>query len=216
MKILYCSIKKNNFNLKNIKKSQKFCDFLLFLCQKIFWGENMKWVLSLFGIVLSMFSCFCFKQKSEESDFLRIHIVANSNSSEDEKVKYLVKDAIVEFLIPFLSQAKTENEAEMIVEENLEKICEVANNVLASENFDYQARVFLKKEKMPTRSYDGFTLEEGVYNGLRVELGKAKGDNWWCVIFPAVCFLDTKNFENVEYISKIWEIINNVKQNQGG
>ena len=176
----------------------------------------MKWVLSLFGIVLSMFSCFCFKQKNAEDDFLRIHIVANSNSSEDEKVKYLVKDAIVEFLIPFLSQAENENEAEMIVEENLEKICEVANNILAAGNFDYQARVFVKREKMPTRSYDDLTLEEGVYKGLRIELGKAQGDNWWCVIFPAVCFLDTKNFENVEYISRIWEIINNVKQNQGG
>ena len=60
---------------------------------------------------------------------------------------------------------------------------------------------------MPTRAYDNLVLESGVYESLNIALGDAKGDNWWCVVFPAVCFVDTKNYENLEYISKILDII---------
>ena len=177
----------------------------------------MKYFLSFFGIFLIVLSCIFFGGKKEADEkYFRIHVISNSNSGEDEKAKYLVKDAIVEFLIPILSKAKTEKEAETLVEKNINKISEVANNILQSENLSYSAKVFIEREKMPTRSYGDLVLEEGVYRGLRIELGQARGENWWCVIFPAVCFLNTKNFDNIVYISKIWEIINNINQNQGG
>ena len=177
----------------------------------------MKCFLSLFAVSIVFVSCICFggKQKTDD-EFFRIHVISNSSSPQDENAKYLVKDAIVEFLIPILADAKTEADAEKLVGENLNKICEVANRILIFENMDYSARVFIEREKMPTRNYGDLTLKEGVYNGLRIELGQAKGENWWCVIFPAVCFLNTKNFDNIVYISKIWDIINNINQKQGG
>lgn len=70
----------------------------------------------------------------------------------------------------------------------------------------------VKQENLPDRAYDDLVLEAGVYDCLNIELGNANGDNWWCVVFPAVCFLSSKNPENVVYISKIWEIINRVTQ----
>ena len=177
----------------------------------------MKYVLSLFGIVLIVFSCVCFGGKSKsEDEYFRIHVIANSTSSQDEKIKYLVKDAVVEFLIPILAEAKSEEEAEQLVKENLNKICRLANSILISEKLNYSAKVFIEEEKMPTRSYGDLTLKEGLYKGLKIELGQAQGENWWCVVFPAVCFLNTKNSDNIVYISKIWEIINNINQKQGG
>ena len=62
----------------------------------------------------------------------------------------------------------------------------------------------------PTRVYDDFSLQSGVYQSLKIDLGQAKGDNWWCVVFPAVCFTSSKNPQNLEYISKIWDTIQSV------
>ena len=177
----------------------------------------MKIALSLFGAILICLSCVFFGEKQKiDDEYFRIHVISNSNSAQDEKTKYLVKDAIVEFLIPILADVKTEKEAERTIEENIKKICEVANDVLALEGAGYFAKAFVEREKMPTRSYGELTLSEGVYNCLRIELGQAQGENWWCVVFPAVCFLNTKNSDNIVYISKIWEIIDNINQKQGG
>ena len=90
------------------------------------------------------------------------------------------------------------------------KINEVALSALKKSGVNYGVSVTIVYEDMPTRAYDNMVLEAGTYECLKIELGKAQGDNWWCVVFPAVCFIDTKNFEKVEYISKIWEILSNV------
>jgi stage II sporulation protein R len=141
------------------------------------------------------------------SDYLRVHITANSNSNKDENIKYLVKDAVVEFLIPKLADAQTKQDATAIVLENLEQIEEVSNAVLKSEGATYLATATILEEEIPARDYDNLVLESGIYECLKIDLGQAKGDNWWCVVFPAVCFLSSKNFDNYVYISKIWDII---------
>ena len=90
------------------------------------------------------------------------------------------------------------------------KINEVARSVLSANDVDYGVKVSLNKEDVPLRVYDDLVVEEGVYDCLKIELGSSQGDDWWCVVFPAVCFVSSKKYENIEYISKIWEIINNV------
>ena len=148
--------------------------------------------------------------QENQTEYLRIHIRANSNSVDDQKVKYLVKDAIVESLIPLLSEAKTKEEAKNIIENNISYLNAVADAVLESEGFDYQGKTCIATEKFPTRVYDDITLPAGEYEAVILDLGSGEGDNWWCLVYPAFCFTKSENSTNYVYISKIWEIINSV------
>lgn len=138
-------------------------------------------------------------------EYLRIHIRANSNSEEDQSVKYRVKSAVVDYLTPFIAECETKAEAISLLEDKKSELEEIADKTLKSNGFSYKSRVAVRKESFPTRVYGDFTLEEGIYDAIIVELGEAKGDNWWCVVYPPLCFTGSKN---VKYKSKIQEIIN--------
>lgn len=172
----------------------------------------MKWIVcGVCVIALAvLMACAPLFQTQVETEYLRIHIRANSNSAEDQRVKYLVKDAVVEALIPLLSEAETKAEAKDIVEKNLNYINAVADAVLASEGFDYSGNARVAVEQFPTRVYDDITLPEGEYEAVILDLGSGEGNNWWCLVYPAFCFTKSENSTNYVYISKIWEIINSV------
>ena len=176
----------------------------------------MKYIIS-FVSFLAITLIFVFSGfnncKIENMEYLRIHIRANSNLAEDQRVKYMVKDAIVEALIPILSQVDTIDEAKTTMKQNFNYIENIANNVLKAEKFEYKSSAYLSNEFFPARTYENLTLESGYYDALILNLGEGSGDNWWCVVYPAFCFLETKNSSNYGYISKIWEIINSVTKN---
>lgn len=162
-------------------------------------------------IIIILIFLFCPLQNTqEEIVYLRIHIRANSNSIEDQNVKYKVKDQIVEALIPVLSNVESFEEAKEVVAQNFDMIESVADNVLQEEGFSYKSKAKLNNEYFPTRVYENLTLEEGYYDALILELGSGTGDNWWCIVFPAFCFTKTQNSDNIVYISLIWEIIKSV------
>ena len=162
-------------------------------------------------IIIILIFLFCPLQNTqEEIEYLRIHIRANSNSIEDQNVKYKVKDQIVEALIPVLSNVESFEEAKEVVAQNYDMIESVADNVLQEEGFSYKSKAKLNNEYFPTRVYENLTLEEGYYDALILELGSGTGDNWWCIVFPAFCFTKTQNSDNIVYISLIWEIIKSV------
>ena len=170
----------------------------------------MKYLLSFISVcVITLILVFCGNGGTQE-EYFRIHIRANSNSEADQNVKYIVKDAVVDFLIPLLSDVETKDEAEDVMNANLDQIEEVADEVLLENGFTYKSSAYISFEEFPTREYDDLVLEEGYYDALILALGTGSGDNWWCVVYPPFCFLETKNSENYVYISKIWEIINNI------
>ena len=142
--------------------------------------------------------------------YLRIHIRANSNSEQDQSVKYKVKDNVVEALIPLLSQIESFEEAKCVISENFTMIEQVANQTLQDNGFSYTSSAKISNEYFPTRTYENVTLEEGYYDALILNLGSGQGDNWWCIVFPAFCFTQTKKSYNIVYISQIWEIIKSV------
>ena len=170
----------------------------------------MKYLLSFISVcVITLILVFCGNGGTQE-EYFRIHIRANSNSEADQNVKYIVKDAVVDFLIPLLSDVETKDEAEDVMNANLDQIEEVADEILFENGFTYKSSAYISFEEFPTREYDDLVLEEGFYDALILALGTGSGDNWWCVVYPPFCFLETKNSENYVYISKIWEIINNI------
>ena len=142
---------------------------------------------------------------TERSAYLRVHIRANSNSEEDQAVKYKVRDAVVEFLTPVVAECESKDEAIKAITKKLSEAEKVAERVLEANGYSYGAKASIRKEEFPTRVYESVTLEAGVYDALILELGTGKGDNWWCVVYPPLCF--TSGSGNIIYKSKIAEII---------
>ena len=164
----------------------------------------------VFGLVLMIVIVgallLCGLKTRENETYLRIHIRANSNLAIDQNVKYEIKDEIVEYLTPFLIEGKTFEKAIQIVSYHLSNIEKVANEVLKEKGFSYFAKAKLNEEFFPIRNYSSLTLESGFYDALVVSLGSGEGDNWWCVVYPPLCFTSSDNV-SVVYKSKIWEII---------
>ena len=163
-------------------------------------------IVSIIGIILILL--FCPLTTSTNSEYLRIHIRANSNSDIDQSVKYEIKDAVVDALIPILSTCTTKDEASTALKNNFEYIESIADNILEKNNFNYKSNAKLSYEEFPTRTYGDLTLEAGFYDALILELGEAKGDNWWCVVYPPLCFVNGSTQVN-GFKSRIIEIINN-------
>jgi len=147
----------------------------------------------------------------ETDGYLRIHIRANSNSAEDQEVKYLVRDKVVEYLTPVVAECSSKEEAIKAVGNVASEAAKVADRTLRENGYTYGARATVRREEFPTRVYDDVTLEAGEYDALIVELGTGEGDNWWCVVYPPLCFAAGNG--NIVYRSKIAEIIRSF-QNQ--
>ena len=120
-------------------------------------------------------------------NIIRLHVVGETNSVEDQEIKLMVKDAILDQLEQLLAEAKTKEESRLILMNNLDTIQNTAQNALNQSGVFSDVRISLKKEAFPTRVYDTFTLPAGVYDSLRVVIGEGNGKNWWCVVFPSLC-----------------------------
>lgn len=141
-----------------------------------------------------------------DNDYLRIHVRANSNSQIDQSVKYIVKDEVVRFITPYAAQCTDKDKAMEIISSILPEIEEVCDRTLRANGFSYTSKASVRAEQFPTRVYGDLTLENGIYDALIIELGSGSGDNWWCVIYPPLCF--TSGTASVQYRSAIMDIIN--------
>jgi stage II sporulation protein R len=135
--------------------------------------------------------------------YLRIHIRANSNLDIDQTVKYFVKDAVVDFLTPFLLDVTSKQDAINKLSSLTDEIKNVTDNILAFKGFSYKSKVVIDVEKFPTRWYKDFCLEEGFYDAIIIYLGEGVGDNWWCVVYPPLCFTDTQNITYKSLLQKV-------------
>lgn len=168
----------------------------------------MKKIMFVICSIVALFALALFlpSESGEEYDYLRLHIRANSNLSIDQNVKYEIKNQLVDFLTPYFSTAESKDEAVALVNAlapNIENICD---NVLSSNGFNYTSNVKINNEYFPTRTYANTTLESGYYDAVIVELGLAEGDNWWCVMYPPLCFVNkNETTSQINYKSKIVE-----------
>lgn len=147
--------------------------------------------------------------EKQESTLLRLHIRANSNTSIDQSVKYEIKDEVVKYLTPIVSEISSFDQAKKVIGDNLKNIKVIADGILNKKGFDYESNPIINNEYFPVRSYNGYVVESGYYDALIIELGEAKGDNWWCVVYPPLCFVNSSytNGKGVVYKSKIVSII---------
>ena len=127
-----------------------------------------------------------------QNDYLRIHIRANSNSRIDQSIKYEIKDLVVSFFTPKMQSISTKSQAVQLFNDQKSALNRVIDGFLLENGFDYHAETLIKNELFPTRTYGETTLEEGYYDAIIINLGSGEGDNWWCVVYPPLCFTDEK------------------------
>ena len=175
-------------------------------------GRKMKGIetLLILGIIFTMFSSMI-NQTIEtgneiRSETLRLHIIANSDSEEDQQLKLKVRDAVLEATGELFAEVSGKTEAVAAAEYSANDIKEIAEKTIAEEGFDYPVQVEVTEMWFETRSYDGFTLPAGDYDAVRIIIGEGEGKNWWCVMYPALCIPGAekpleKYGDNADFIS---------------
>lgn len=125
-----------------------------------------------------------------KDQIIRFHVRANSDMEEDQKLKLKVRDKILEEMGDKFKDTKTIEESRIIIQENMEEIRDIALEVIKGEGLDYDVDVFLGIDDFPIRRYGNMIFPQGEYETLLVTIGKGQGQNWWCVMFPPLCFVD--------------------------
>lgn len=150
-------------------------------------------ILTLLLICSAMFLLTAFVAADEavaDDSLIRFHVIANSDTIYDQSIKLKVRDAVIEEVNHILNAAKNEKEAERLLETHSKEILETANNILLKGNCGYTATAKLGTSIFPTKTYGNITLPAGKYNAYKIILGEGKGKNWWCVLYPPLCFVD--------------------------
>lgn len=129
-------------------------------------------------------------QKGIAGEIIRFHVIANSDSDEDQLLKYQVKDTLVESLKPYLKDAEDIKEARDILARMLPFIQNIVARVIEKNGYEYSVAASLSSSYFPMKVYGDYTFPPGTYEALQVKIGSAKGKNWWCVMFPPLCFVD--------------------------
>ena len=161
----------------------------------LFKNPKLKAVIIL-SILLFLYTTICAISYAEnvstdiaESVF-RLHILANSDSKEDQELKIKVRNSLLDYMNSLCSNCKSKEEAIILVEQNKEKFREIALNTVKENGYNYDVKINIGNFQFPTKNYGDISLPAGFYDALRVEIGEAKGQNWWCVMFPPLCFVD--------------------------
>jgi len=128
--------------------------------------------------------------KELSNKLIRLHVIANSDSSEDQQLKLKVRDAIISALSSEFEHMDNINSSRRFIKDNLKYIEEIARQEIRSNGKDYDVKAIYGKFPFPVRTYGYVTLPAGEYEALRVIIGSGKGANWWCVLFPPLCFVD--------------------------
>ena len=118
---------------------------------------------------------------------VRLHVLANSDSEEDQAVKLAVRDAVLEVTVPLLQDCKTKEEAIALLEQNRPLLIMAAESVLQKEGFNHTVTIEMGLEEYPTRTYDSLCFPAGEYVSMRISIGEGEGQNWWCCLFPPLC-----------------------------
>ena len=125
-----------------------------------------------------------------ENSVFRLHVIANSDSYEDQNLKYIVRDKVLEYINTISSDATSKEEVISSANENIDKIQKIAEDTIYENGYNYPVTLSIGNFAFPTKTYGDISFPAGFYDALKIEIGEAKGQNWWCVMFPPLCFVD--------------------------
>ena len=156
-----------------------------------------KYIFSIFGILVCGLYLWVMVlghdplQPSIASKILRFHVLANSDSEADQEVKKEVRDAVGTYLAPWLEDAQSLWETKQIVNAHMDEIVAVAEETLLAAGYDYEVTASITDTIFPEKTYGAYTFPKGEYEALQIVIGEGKGQNWWCVLYPNMCFKGT-------------------------
>ena len=152
-----------------------------------------------FFVVLILFCLFVFISAlsyvdavSEDlsNSVFRLHVIANSDSKEDQDLKYKVRDAVLEYMNSISANCTSKDEVITLAYDYQDEFKEIAKKVIKENGYNYDVNISIGNFEFPTKHYGDISLPAGTYDALRIEIGEAQGQNWWCVMFPPLCFID--------------------------
>lgn len=123
----------------------------------------------------------------------RLHVIANSDSSDDQNLKYLVRDNVLQYMNEITNGVTSKEEIIKIISNNLENFKKVAQSTVYDNGYTYEISVEIGNFNFPTKRYGDISFPAGYYDALRIKIGNAEGKNWWCVMFPPLCFIDVSS-----------------------
>lgn len=120
----------------------------------------------------------------------RLHVIANSDSPEDQNLKYIVRDELIKYMNTLAKDCTSKQEVIEIAQNNISNFENIAKKTIQDNGFNYNVTVEIGNFDFPTKTYGDITLPAGTYDSLKIKIGKSEGQNWWCVMFPPLCFVD--------------------------
>ena len=190
--------------------------------KKIFNISNLK----RFLVLIILFSIYVFicafsyvnaVSANISSSVFRLHVIANSDSAEDQNLKYLVRDALIDYMNSVSKNSNSKDEAISIAYQHKSDFYKIAKKVINDNGYDYNVNISIGNFAFPTKNYGDISLPAGYYDALKVEIGNASGQNWWCVMFPPLCILEDENGkieDEAKFDSLIMKLIREAKKNE--
>ena len=183
--------------------------------KKISWALILICVSFAFAIFLSAE----YNSSKYAENILRFHVIANSDTMQDQALKLKVRDAVGCKVSDLAESATNAQETAKVVAEHSEEIIKAAEECIKKEGFDYKVSIEIGEFYFPTKHYSKMSLPAGEYDAVRIIIGEGNGENWWCVLFPPLCFsngnavedFDTENKEKVTVKFKITEVFQEIK-----
>ena len=157
--------------------------------------EKLKFIFTLI-ILFSIYIFICaYSYVNAVSENLsdtvfRLHVIANSDSEEDQNLKYIVRDTLIEYMDNLSKNCSSKEDVIQTAKTHIEDFKQIAQNTIKKQGYSYQVDVEIGNFEFPTKTYGDISFPAGYYDALRVKIGKAEGQNWWCVMFPPLCFVD--------------------------
>lgn len=161
----------------------------------LFKNPKFKMILIL-SLLLFLYTTICAFSYAQSvlpdiaDSVFRLHVIANSDSDEDQNLKYKVRDNLLAYMNDICKNCTTKQEAINLVEKNKDTFKQIALDTIRQNGYNYDVNINIGNFEFPTKQYGDISLPAGFYDALRVEIGEAKGHNWWCVMFPPLCFVD--------------------------
>lgn len=193
---------------------------LMIMCTSLFIGCNSKEIKSTDKELGNQEELL----KDIEKKLIRFHVIANSDKDEDQNLKLKVRDEVLKYMQPKLNKSQSLDESRKILKEYDSKVKEITKKVIKENGYDYKVETTLGQENFPEKSYGNITLPQGEYEAYRIIIGNGNGHNWWCVMFPPLCFVDMSKGQvsydsNEEQMKKVlneeeFALVDNTKEEE--
>ena len=166
---------------------------LSIICNKKVKNSLILLFLLFLYIIISAISYVNAVSSDIENSVFRLHVIANSDTKEDQDLKYKVRDNLIEYMNSLCKDVTSKEEAIKISKLHEEDFLNIANNTIKENGYSYPVTIEFGNFSFPTKDYGDISLPAGYYDALRVKIGEAKGQNWWCVMFPPLCFVNVSS-----------------------